>query len=66
MNTNYDWKNVSDEHLDDIIAREQKCVIRFIRYGQTAKLERAESNIETAHEELTARLRARIDARFAK
>jgi hypothetical protein len=62
MNTNYDWKNVSDEYLNDIIAREQKCAARFIRYGQTAKLERAESNIKAAQ----AERRARLDARFAK
>ena len=62
MNTNYDWKNVSDDYLNEIIEREQNCVLRFIRYGQMEKLERAESNIKTAQ----AERRARLDARFAQ
>ena len=60
MNTNYDWKNVSDDYLNEIIEREQNCALRFIRYGQTEKLQRAESNIKTAQAERRARLNRKI------
>ena len=59
-NTNYDWKNVSDDYLNEIIEREQNCALRFIRYGQMEKLERAESNIKTAQAERRARLNRKI------
>ena len=61
-NTNYDWKNVSDDYLNEIIEIQQKVALRHIRYGQMDKLQRAESNIKAAQ----AERRARLDARFAK
>lgn len=61
-NTNYDWKNVSDDYLNEIIEIQQKVALRHIRYSQMDKLKRAESNIKAAQ----AERRARLDARFAK
>ena len=61
-NTNYDWKNVSDDYLNEIIEIQQKVALRHIRYGNMDKLQRAESNIKAAQ----AERRARLDARFAK
>jgi len=55
-NTNYDWKNVSDDYLEEIIAIQHKCALRFIRYNQWEKLRRAESIIEAARAERKARV----------
>ena len=54
-NTNYNWANVSDKYLDEIIELEQKCVLRFIRSGKWAKYERARSNIQAAKAEKAKR-----------
>ena len=59
-NTNYDWKNVSDDYLNEIIAIQQKVALRHIRYGNMDKLQRAESNIKAAQAERQARLQARL------
>ena len=61
-NTHYDWKNVSDDYLEEIIDIQHKCALRFIRYNQWEKLRRAESIIEAAR----AERRARFDARWEK
>jgi flagella basal body P-ring formation protein FlgA len=60
-NTNYDWKNVSDDYLNEIIEIQQKVALRHIRYGQMDKLQRAESNIKAAQAERRARLDARLE-----
>jgi hypothetical protein len=66
MNTNYDWKNVSDEYLDEIIAIQMKSAKRFIAYNQQAKFERAMSNVDAAQAERRNRSDKAIDSILGK
>ena len=55
LNTNYDWQNVSDDYLNEIIAIENRVALRYINNGQTEKFERAHSNLLAARAERSAR-----------
>jgi len=61
-NTNYDWKNVSDEYLDEIIAIQMKSAKRFVAHNQQAKFERAMSNVDAAQAERRNRSQKVIDS----
>jgi hypothetical protein len=50
-NTNYDWANVSDQYLDEIIALNLSVSKRFTKRHQWAKFERAMDNIKAAQQE---------------
>lgn len=61
-NTNYDWANVSDEYLDEIIALQLRVSLRFCKLHHWAKVDRAMDNIEVAQEERENRRQRKLQA----
>ena len=47
-NTNYDWANVSDEYLDEIIELQLEVAKRFTGRRQWDKSDRAMDNVKVA------------------
>jgi hypothetical protein len=50
-NTNYDWANVSDQYLDEIIELNLAVANRFVGRHQIQKLDRAIDNVKVAQRE---------------
>jgi hypothetical protein len=50
-NTNYDWANVSDEYLDEIIELQFRVAKRFSGRKQWEKFDRAMENVAVAQQE---------------
>jgi predicted nucleic acid-binding protein len=54
-NTHYDWANVSDEYLEEIIELELKVAKRFTGRRQWEKLDLALQNVKIAQQEIDSR-----------
>jgi hypothetical protein len=50
-NTNYDWANVSDQYLDEIVELQLRVAKRFSARNQWDKFERAMGNVTAAQQE---------------